>query len=92
MEKKGWISFQGHVFRAGNFSRMPQHLSSQPFTPGENCTPPALDFLTEMEIGVAAKPDIKATASLTSSGRGGRSEIKNIGLKTSQVHLSPPLF
>lgn len=39
-----------------------------------------------------AKPDIKAMASLTSSRRGRRSEIKNIGLKNSQVHLSPLLF
>lgn len=31
-------------------------------------------------------------ASLTSSGRGSRSEIQNIGLKTAQVHLFPPLF
>lgn len=41
---------------------------------------------------MAAKPDIKAMASLTSSGRGSRSEIQNIGLKTAQVHLFPPLF
>lgn len=92
MENKGWVSFQVHVFRAGNFSWMPQHLNSQPFTSGENCTSPASDFLTERELRVEAKPDIKVMASLTSSGRGRRFEIKNIGLKNSQVHLSHLLF
>lgn len=37
-----------------------------------NCIPPALDFLTESEhLSFAAKTDIKAMASLISSGRGG---------------------
>ena len=54
-----------------------------------NCVIPALDFLTESEhLSFAAKTDIKAMASLTSLGRGRRSEIRNIELRSNMEIIS----